>query len=360
MKKSGTTLLMMALLGVTLSACRSEPPITDEHTKYDLPIVDKLAAGERLHFIHNESMALSKQYLDVPVVVDLTEYSDRPIARGDVVYFRTDAGNPSSGYDVARVVGLPGERIVIKNGRISIDGHKLDTFYGHISKAEPANNNAVYDRDIVIPDKRFFMIGDVWFRNFSGSFIEGPIEGDRVKGKVVGWVKSHIESTSPALPAEYLKTLTDWYAKQTDQEKLKAIWEWLPFIDWNVYEEASGNKTSELLTFLYEYRGSIGEGEKIQLLQATKGLDGALSETYSAIVGDWFLSDMPHMIQALTILGPEKANSVIGYIAYHCSYGDIAKAMNDANASLQSDWITPPEKTTVQALMSAMKAHQSE
>src|SRR5690606_6537551 len=57
------------------------------------------------------------------------------VNRGDVVYYKTPETavnkNPNlPEYYIARVVGLPGETVEIREGQVYVDDKKLDAFYG--------------------------------------------------------------------------------------------------------------------------------------------------------------------------------------------------------------------------------------
>ena len=71
--------------------------------------------------------------------------------RGDIVVFESSAG---SGNDlIKRVIGLPGERIAIVQGRVYVDGQLLD---------EPYITEAWSDTrpEILIPPRHYYVLGD--------------------------------------------------------------------------------------------------------------------------------------------------------------------------------------------------------
>ena len=70
------------------------------------------------------------------LVVEL-DYSN--LNRGDVIYYKTPKivikqNSNIPDYYIARVVGLPGETVEIKEGQVFIDGKILDTFYAKATK----------------------------------------------------------------------------------------------------------------------------------------------------------------------------------------------------------------------------------
>ncbi|MFC5472261.1 signal peptidase I [Cohnella suwonensis] len=317
MKKGWSTVIGLAILCVTLSGCVEKKPVKDEATKQELPAIETLKPNEKLHWIGNDGMAESVQFTDVPVVVDLSAYKGQPIARGDVVYFQTDAGSPRSGFDVARVVGLPGERVIVEDGQIRINGGKLEAFYGIGPLFSSTKLAAEYNRDIEIPDNEYFIVGDAWQRNFSGSFVEGPIAANRIKGQVVGWVDRHLYSDDPIPESAQVRALLE--------------------------------------------RGlSIGMSDMLQLLNALTGLEEALTVPYTTFVGKWFLSDMPHMVQAMAMLGPEQTEAIIAIVADFSATSDIERIILDTGTLLEGEWVDRHERDTVLALLTAIEAKGDE
>ncbi len=61
------------------------------------------------------------------VLINTLAYRFGPLRRGDVIAFRHDAPNPET--YIKRVVGLPGERVEVREGIVSIDGRALPEPY---------------------------------------------------------------------------------------------------------------------------------------------------------------------------------------------------------------------------------------
>ena len=75
--------------------------------------------------------------------------------RGDIVAF-LPKGNEKTHYYVKRVIGLPGETVQIKNGRIFIDGEMLDESYGSEEILDPG----LFANEFKLQAEEFFVIGD--------------------------------------------------------------------------------------------------------------------------------------------------------------------------------------------------------
>jgi signal peptidase I len=101
----------------------------------------------------------------------LARFSDRVLAnrfiyhfkdpeRGDIVVFEvpesgiTACGPPGETF-VKRLVGLPGERIALRDGVVYVDGKPLDEPY--LTDGERDNANMA---ELAIPDDHYFMMGD--------------------------------------------------------------------------------------------------------------------------------------------------------------------------------------------------------
>jgi signal peptidase I len=93
---------------------------------------------------------------------------------GDVVVFHYP-GNPEQEY-IKRVIGLPGEHVVIANGQVSVNDRVLDEPY---IAAPPA-----YEEDTIVPPGMLFVLGDNR-NNSSDSHSWGPVALDQVVGKAV-------------------------------------------------------------------------------------------------------------------------------------------------------------------------------
>ncbi|MFF2481950.1 hypothetical protein [Paenibacillus sp. NPDC058071] len=76
----------------------------------------------------------------------------------------------------------------IINSRIYINGKKLDTFYGSESSAMGGYKavEKVKNRATRLGENEYFLLGDVWWRSFYSSLVEGPFSGEAIKSKVVG------------------------------------------------------------------------------------------------------------------------------------------------------------------------------
>jgi signal peptidase I len=204
----------LIIIGITLflAACSTET-ITDESTRPEIELVD---ASKNTILVEWGSDAMDRGNHDYftsvhgKLVVDL-EYSD--VSRGEVIYFKTPAvvlkRYPQSPEDyIARVVGLPGETVEIKDGRVFIDGKVLETFYAKAtilgmdeevyfskkdtSKIVSLESTKEYfatnmDPVKVIEDTVFVLVDQWWRGTDSREF--GVLPLDSVEGQVLGYLK---------------------------------------------------------------------------------------------------------------------------------------------------------------------------
>ena len=96
--------------------------------------------------------------------------------RGDIVIFKF---SETENY-VKRVIGLPGETVTLKDGKVYIDGVALEEDYVHGQITEPN-----YQDTYVVPKDSYFMLGDNRIDSLDSRYWENPfISKDAIKGKV--------------------------------------------------------------------------------------------------------------------------------------------------------------------------------
>jgi signal peptidase I len=111
------------------------------------------------------------QYL----IISKITYWIHPPERGDIIVLHPP-GNPKEDY-IKRIVGLPGERVEVRDGRVWVDGVALDESY----IATPPNYRKSWD----LGEGEYVVLGDNR-NNSDDSHKWGPLSGDSIVGKA--WV----------------------------------------------------------------------------------------------------------------------------------------------------------------------------
>lgn len=122
------------------------------------------------------------------IVVDKLSYLLHPPVRGDVVVIRFPA-DPDHRKFIKRVIGLPGEKVEIRNGLVYVDERQLQELY------LPTNLLTSPDLVKVLRGDEYFLVGDNR-PNSNDSRFFGPVPLDEfvgksqaiLSGKAFGWV----------------------------------------------------------------------------------------------------------------------------------------------------------------------------
>ncbi|MGC8780645.1 MAG: signal peptidase I [Anaerolineae bacterium] len=110
---------------------------------------------------------------DERLVVEKLSYRFHGPRRGDIVVLHDPAGGPE--LLIKRVIGLPGERVTIADGRVYIDGMALDEPY--ITQGTQGSG-----RTWIVPPLSVFVMGDN--RGASrDSRVFGPVSLDQIIGR---------------------------------------------------------------------------------------------------------------------------------------------------------------------------------
>ncbi len=104
-------------------------------------------------YIPTPSMLPTIQLMD-RVVIDKLYYKFSGIQRGDIIVFHPPKKVDSSGdYWIKRVIALPGDQVLIKDGKVFVNDRQLSEPY------EPEEPNYTYG-PLVIPKDSYFLLGD--------------------------------------------------------------------------------------------------------------------------------------------------------------------------------------------------------
>lgn len=108
------------------------------------------------------------------LVVDRLSYCMCDVARFDVVVLRYPR-NPGVDF-VKRVIGLPGDEVVLRDGQVMVNGEQVPERFGHVRDIDARGRFRV-------PEDAFFVLGDN--RPISCDSRDfGMVDRDLLKGKV--------------------------------------------------------------------------------------------------------------------------------------------------------------------------------
>lgn len=111
------------------------------------------------------------------LLVDQVTYRFRPPERGEVVVFRSPGDN--SIYFIKRIIGLPGEKVAIKNGEIKVfnQSREIDLKESYIPSGVSTGGNSEW----ALNSDQYFLLGD----NRPSSFDSrswGPLPAENIIG----------------------------------------------------------------------------------------------------------------------------------------------------------------------------------
>ena len=133
---------------------------------------------------------------DDRVLVNKLSYKFHDPRRGDVIVFERPPNEEGNIKDlIKRVIGLPGDRVSIMDGKVSINGKVLDEPYTHGLPTEPkigcgpgVTTGIDTKQGFTVPEGHLFVMGDNRINSLDGRCF-GPIDEDLVVGRafVIIW-----------------------------------------------------------------------------------------------------------------------------------------------------------------------------
>jgi signal peptidase I len=126
---------------------------------------------------------------DVYVLIDKLSPHWAPFHRGEIIVFRPpdSVQSPDGAPFIKRVIGVPGDRVELRDGKVYVNGVALDEPYvfadGGPAVTEPAPDGQT---DWLVPAGDLFVLGDHRPQSEDSRYF-GPIEISRVVGRA--WVR---------------------------------------------------------------------------------------------------------------------------------------------------------------------------
>lgn len=94
-------------------------------------------------------------FANEPIIINKFSYRVSDPDRFDVIIFK-QSGKEHSFYNIKRIIGLPGETILIKDGSIYIDNEIVED----IVIVDDMINYGLASEEIVLEDNEYFVLGD--------------------------------------------------------------------------------------------------------------------------------------------------------------------------------------------------------
>ncbi|MEF9941270.1 MAG: signal peptidase I [Lachnospiraceae bacterium] len=133
--------------------------------------------GQRASTI-GESMEPILKNGDV-VLVNTIIYDASSPKRGDIIAFKPN-GNENTHYYIKRIIGLPGEKLEIKQGKIYINGKKLKETY----KTTKIKDVGIAEGEVVLKGDEYFVLGDNRLSSEDSRMADvGNVKKSEIKGK---------------------------------------------------------------------------------------------------------------------------------------------------------------------------------
>lgn len=130
--------------------------------------------------------ASMEKTLDIGSGIIASRFCKEDIERQDViVFFAPEEEKKSKGKDevwIKRVIGLPGESIVIKEDGVYINGKRLSEDY--LPETPDYNDEKYLGKEFSVPNDSYFVMGDNR-NNSNDSRFWGVLKKDKVIGRVM-------------------------------------------------------------------------------------------------------------------------------------------------------------------------------
>lgn len=110
------------------------------------------------------------------VLVDLWDPDLADLQRDDLVALRPEASEVPV---VKRLVGLPGDRVAIRDGKLFVNAELIEEPY-----VDRESVDALFYGPVVVPDERFLVLGDARETSID-SRSYGPVRSEALIGRVV-------------------------------------------------------------------------------------------------------------------------------------------------------------------------------
>lgn len=110
-----------------------------------------------------------------------TSYLFHSPGREDIIVCKIKQEHQGTFFDLARIVGLPGDKIKIEAGNLFVNGSK-QTFYQGINTNTSPTTQAEESLELTVPENQYFILGDNFAVSYDSRYY-GCVTSDSIYGK---------------------------------------------------------------------------------------------------------------------------------------------------------------------------------
>ncbi|MET3546546.1 hypothetical protein ABID47_003162 [Paenibacillus favisporus] len=150
------------------------------------------------------------------------------------------------------------------------------------------------------------------------------------------------------------KALYEIYSRTDigDEEKVAQMMRQIAGINWTTYNRISGQKSLETVEYLYKQLDKIETEDYPNIIRGENGTDGALTESYDAILAELYTREPVKFIEAVAGLEtPSQIESVVFHLAYGLSYQDTAQVKGKLEQLKQTGSLSEDERKVADQLL---------
>ncbi len=116
------------------------------------------------------------------LLINKLAYDIKAPKRGDIALFDDQQGGEKT--LIKRVVGIPGDELELRNGKLSVNGEPLQEPYVKNDPCKPGYPKTCSFGPVTVPEDHYFMMGDNRTRSTDSRFF-GPVPEDDIIGEAL-------------------------------------------------------------------------------------------------------------------------------------------------------------------------------